>query len=158
MRRGGLPPQNSKFPRRLFPSSGAYRKPAENFPKFLLPCQDLYDNHVTLSTAHMSRFRSSFSKLPAAHSLSDQVVQALVARIESGQFSPGQRIPAEAVLASELDFSRTVSREAISRLKREGLLGSRQGSGVFVTARPLIEVAKKSTFRRPLTCSIQPEV
>src|SRR6476620_2595056 len=74
-----------------------------------------------------------FEKISVAPTLSDQVSQALLARIESGQLKPGEKLPSEAVLAVEFGVSRTVVREAVSRLKHEALLESRQGSGVFVS-------------------------
>jgi GntR family transcriptional regulator, transcriptional repressor for pyruvate dehydrogenase complex len=74
-----------------------------------------------------------FEKLGFTPTLSDQVAQALLARIESGQLRPGEKLPSEAVLAVEFGVSRTVVREAVSRLKHEALLESRQGSGVFVS-------------------------
>jgi GntR family transcriptional repressor for pyruvate dehydrogenase complex len=48
-------------------------------------------------------------------------------------FPRGAKLPTEAVLSEEFGVSRTVIREAIARLKYEGLVESRQGSGVFVT-------------------------
>lgn len=75
-----------------------------------------------------------FERISVNPTLSDQVAQALFARIESGRLKPGDKLPAEAVLGPEFGVSRTVLREAISRLKQEGLLESRQGSGVFVSA------------------------
>ncbi len=83
-----------------------------------------------------------FAKVGVAPTLSDQVAQALLARIESGQFKPGGKLPAEAMLAPEFGVSRTVVREAISRLKHEGLLEARQGSGVFVTAQAALKPLK----------------
>jgi GntR family transcriptional regulator, transcriptional repressor for pyruvate dehydrogenase complex len=83
-----------------------------------------------------------FEKISVAPTLSDQVSQALLARIESGQLKPGEKLPAEAVLAPEFGVSRTVVREAISRLKHGGLLESRQGSGVFVSLQPAIRPLK----------------
>ena len=83
-----------------------------------------------------------FEKISVAPTLSDQVSQALLARIESGQLKPGEKLPSEAVLAPELGVSRTVVREAISRLKHGGLLESRQGSGVFVSLQPAINPLK----------------
>jgi GntR family transcriptional regulator, transcriptional repressor for pyruvate dehydrogenase complex len=77
-----------------------------------------------------------FEKVSVAPTLSDQVAQALLARIESGQLKAGEKLPPEAVLAPEFGVSRTVVREAISRLKHGGLLESRQGSGVFVSLQP----------------------
>ena len=59
-----------------------------------------------------------FEKVNAAPTLSDQVAQALLARIESGHLRPGEKLPPEAALAPEFGVSRTVVREAISRLKQ----------------------------------------
>ena len=75
-----------------------------------------------------------FDHVRIAPTLSDQVTNALLARIESGQLKSGEKLPPEVVLAPEFGVSRTVIREAISRLKHEGLVESRQGSGVFVRA------------------------
>jgi GntR family transcriptional regulator, transcriptional repressor for pyruvate dehydrogenase complex len=83
-----------------------------------------------------------FKKIDVAPTLSDQVTEALRGRIESGQLKPGEKLPAEVVLAPEFGVSRTVVREAISRLKHEGLLESRQGSGVFVSHKPAISPLK----------------
>jgi GntR family transcriptional repressor for pyruvate dehydrogenase complex len=83
-----------------------------------------------------------FKKIDAAPTLSDQVTEVLRGRIESGQLKPGEKLPAEVMLAPEFGVSRTVVREAISRLKHEGLLESRQGSGVFVSHKPAISPLK----------------
>jgi GntR family transcriptional regulator, transcriptional repressor for pyruvate dehydrogenase complex len=83
-----------------------------------------------------------FKKIDVAPTLSDQVTEALRRRVESGQLKPGEKLPAEVALAPEFGVSRTVVREAISRLKHEGLLESRQGSGVFVSHKPAISPLK----------------
>jgi GntR family transcriptional regulator, transcriptional repressor for pyruvate dehydrogenase complex len=85
---------------------------------------------------------SMFKKIDLAPTLSDQVTEALRGRIESGQVKPGEKLPPEVALAPEFGVSRTVVREAISRLKHEGLLESRQGSGVFVSHKPAISPLK----------------
>ena len=64
--------------------------------------------------------------------LTDQLSSAMTARIASGALAPGSRLPTEQELSSEFGVSRTVVREAISRLKSEGLVETRQGSGAFV--------------------------
>ncbi len=64
--------------------------------------------------------------------LSEQLADALVASIRDGQLKPGQRLPTEAALVQRFGVSRTVVREALSRLKTMGLLASRQGSGAFI--------------------------
>ncbi|HSV58718.1 MAG TPA: FadR/GntR family transcriptional regulator [Variovorax sp.] len=75
-----------------------------------------------------SRFQSV---VPGAQ-LSDQVAAALSAEIRGGRLAPGDKLPTEAVLVEQFGVSRTVVREAISRLKSLDLVDSRQGSGVFV--------------------------
>ena len=79
-----------------------------------------------------SKKKFMFQKIPV-QALSDTVAQQLIEKIDQGQFPRGSKLPTEAVLAQEFGVSRTVVREAISRLKHEGLVEPRQGSGVFVT-------------------------
>lgn len=74
-----------------------------------------------------------FAKVPA-NVLSDSVAQQLLDKIEAGVFAPGSKIPSEALLSEAFGVSRTVVREAISRLKNEGVLQPQQGRGIFVTA------------------------
>lgn len=64
--------------------------------------------------------------------LADEVTSALASRIQSGELAPGDRLPAEKEIASTLRVSRSVVREAISRLKHDGLVETRQGAGAFV--------------------------
>jgi DNA-binding FadR family transcriptional regulator len=65
-------------------------------------------------------------------SLADQVADQLRVQIEGGDYAPGDKLPTEPVLVEKFGFSRTVVREAIAALRADGLLESRQGSGVFV--------------------------
>ena len=67
-------------------------------------------------------------------SLSAQVADALRAQIEAGYYAPGDKLPTEPALIDKFGFSRTVIREAIAALRADGLVESRQGSGVFVLA------------------------
>lgn len=77
----------------------------------------------------------------ATERLSDRLAAELRQRIDSGELPPGARLPTEQALAVQYAVSRTVVREAVSRLRSSGLLVARQGSGVFVApsdaARPL---------------------
>lgn len=75
-----------------------------------------------------------FQKI-SAQALSDSVAQELLLKIEKGGFASTGKLPTEAVLAQEFGVSRTVVREAISRLKNEGMVEPRQGSGVFIVER-----------------------
>lgn len=74
-----------------------------------------------------------FQHQEAPEHLSDRVAGTLRQRIESNEWAPQYKLPIEAQLAQEFGVSRTVVREAIARLKNEGLVRGRQGSGVFVT-------------------------
>jgi len=69
--------------------------------------------------------------LPGAY-LSDQVADVMAARIRAGHLVAGDKLPTEAALVDQFSVSRTVVREALSRLKSLGLVESKQGSGVFV--------------------------
>ncbi|MFN7724698.1 MAG: FadR/GntR family transcriptional regulator [Rubrivivax sp.] len=64
--------------------------------------------------------------------LSEQLANALVVSIREGQLKPGEKLPTEAALVERFGVSRTVVREALSRLKTLGLLESRQGSGAYI--------------------------
>ncbi|MDO8251746.1 MAG: FadR/GntR family transcriptional regulator [Rhodoferax sp.] len=68
---------------------------------------------------------------PGAY-LSDQVADVLAAEIRAGRLAVGAKLPTEAALVDQFSVSRTVVREAVSRLKSLGLVDSRQGSGVYV--------------------------
>lgn len=74
----------------------------------------------------------SFSTVGASPNLADRVAAALRERVSGGALAPETRMPSEAAMSLQFGVSRTVVREAVSRLKSEGLLTSRQGSGVFV--------------------------
>jgi GntR family transcriptional repressor for pyruvate dehydrogenase complex len=74
-----------------------------------------------------------FPRMPNPTGLTERVAGVLLKKISEGGFAPGTRLPSENVLAAEFGVSRTVLREAISRLKHEGVVEGRQGSGVYVT-------------------------
>lgn len=77
-----------------------------------------------------------FRQIHRPRRLADEVGVALEKRIRGGDLGPGARLPTEARLGEQFAVSRAVVREAIARLKADGLVESRQGSGVFVTTRP----------------------
>ncbi|MBI1172874.1 FCD domain-containing protein [bacterium] len=52
--------------------------------------------------------------------------------ISEGVYGPGARLPSETRLAEDHGVSRSVVREAIAALRADGLVQSRQGSGVYV--------------------------
>lgn len=68
------------------------------------------------------------------HPLAAQTAQLLLARIRDGEWPLGHRLPGETTLAAQLGVGRSTLREAIRELAGRGVLDSRQGAGVFVTA------------------------
>ncbi|MBN9152406.1 MAG: FadR family transcriptional regulator [Microbacterium sp.] len=66
--------------------------------------------------------------------LADQAADALFARIRAGEWTLGAKLPGETTLAPQLGVGRSTVREAIRQLAGRGVLDSRQGSGVYVTA------------------------
>jgi GntR family transcriptional repressor for pyruvate dehydrogenase complex len=82
---------------------------------------------------------SNFQPVTAGVRLSDQVAQQIATEIKSGRLAPGDRLPPEVALGAQFAVSRTVVREAVSRLKSLGLVESRQGSGAFVSPNPPFE-------------------
>lgn len=67
-------------------------------------------------------------------SLTDILFKKLEQRITDGEMSPGSRFPTQKDLSDVEKVSRTVVREAVARLAAQGLVTTRQGSGVYVSA------------------------
>ena len=65
--------------------------------------------------------------------LAEIVVAELSARIESGLYGPGDKLPSSIQLCEEFGVSRTVIREAVASLRVAGRVTARQGAGVFVS-------------------------
>lgn len=73
-------------------------------------------------------------------SLVKEVAGRLRGLVESGNLNAGDRLPSEPELVERLQVSRTVLREAISRLESIGLLKVRRGLGTFVGDRASLSV------------------
>ena len=65
-------------------------------------------------------------------SLALELVEALGDRIRDGRLAAGDKLPTEAAFMAEFGVSRTVVREAISKLQAGGLVQTRHGIGTFV--------------------------
>ncbi|MFJ8621413.1 FadR/GntR family transcriptional regulator [Kitasatospora sp. NPDC093550] len=66
--------------------------------------------------------------------LAAQAAALIEEQIRAGQWPVGGRLPGEVALAKELGVGRSTVREALRTLAAAGMVQSRQGSGVFVTA------------------------
>jgi GntR family transcriptional regulator, transcriptional repressor for pyruvate dehydrogenase complex len=66
----------------------------------------------------------------------DAVYGGIIEAMSSGEFAESARLPTETELAERFGVSRPTVREALSRLRLDGLIASRRGSGSFVLRRP----------------------
>jgi GntR family transcriptional repressor for pyruvate dehydrogenase complex len=74
--------------------------------------------------------------------LAHELVEALGDRIRDGRLATGAKLATEAALMAEFGVSRTVVREAISKLQASGLVETRHGIGTFV-----VGLGDASSFR-----------
>ena len=68
--------------------------------------------------------------------LVDRVYREILGSIMEGEFKEGDKLPTELALTERFAASRPTIREALSRLRSDGITSTRQGSGTFVTRRP----------------------
>jgi len=61
-----------------------------------------------------------------------ELVESVGLRIRDGRLRVGDKLPTEAAIMAEFQVSRTVVREAISKLQAAGLVETRHGIGTFV--------------------------
>lgn len=71
-----------------------------------------------------------------SRSLAQQLVLDLTQQIHGGELRPGEKLPTESEIVRVRGVSRTVVREAISRLQASGLVETRHGIGTFVLEPP----------------------
>ena len=72
------------------------------------------------------------------------VYQRIFETIVNGEFPVNARLPSETELATRFGASRPVVREALARLRDDGVIVSRQGSGSYVKRRPDVAVLNLS--------------
>lgn len=74
----------------------------------------------------------STSELDQKGGLSSLIYHRLFSKISSGEYAQHARLPSENQLAKTYSVSRPVVRDALQRLREDGLIYSRQGSGSYV--------------------------
>lgn len=77
--------------------------------------------------------------LNVRRSLSDAVFDRIQRAIKSGAYGVDERLPTEHAMAAEFGVSRPVVRDALQRLRDQGLIYSRRGAGSFVREHGLRE-------------------
>jgi Transcriptional regulators len=95
-----------------------------------------------LHASLMARSAGNATPRSAEPTLADRITEMLAAQIRSGAYPVNARLPTEKFMTEQYGVSRTVIREAISRLKSEGLVETRQGSGTIV-----LDPAASEAFR-----------
>jgi GntR family transcriptional regulator, transcriptional repressor for pyruvate dehydrogenase complex len=83
-----------------------------------------------------ARSRPATDRPRRSRSLAEEVVDALTRRIRAGRPRAGEKLPSEAEIMAEHGVSRTVVREALSRLQAAGLVQTHHGIGTFVRDAP----------------------
>ncbi|HEX8555341.1 MAG TPA: FadR/GntR family transcriptional regulator [Sphingomonas sp.] len=107
--------------------------------------------------------RAGFGRGAGGVKLSDVVYAKIAGRIRSGEYPVESRLPTENDLADALGVSRPIVREALARLRNDGVVVSRRGSGTYVqraegpTARRLPPLTSISDMRRCLEFRISLE-
>lgn len=66
-----------------------------------------------------------------------QFYNIILGKIKSGEWKNGEKIPAERTLCDKYNISRTTVREALRHLEMEGYVIRRQGSGSYVSIKPI---------------------
>jgi len=68
--------------------------------------------------------------------LVDRVYREILGYVMAGEFREGDKLPTEQELSTRFAASRPTIREALSRLRADGITNTRRGSGTFVKRRP----------------------
>lgn len=76
--------------------------------------------------------QSKIATLGRSPQLPSRVAAAITSEIVEARLKEGDRLPTEQTLSHRFGVSRSVVREAIARLRSDGIVISRQGVGVFV--------------------------
>ncbi len=84
----------------------------------------------------MTASDSKTGKGQARTGVVDRVYREVLGAIIAGEFRPGDKLPTELALTERFGASRPAIREALSRLRADGITQTRQGSGTLVRRRP----------------------
>ena len=79
--------------------------------------------------------RAPLNTVTRPQSLADETYRQLLMQLEMSLWPVGSKLPPEMALAESLGVSRPVVREALARLKADGRIETRQGSGAVVADR-----------------------
>ncbi len=86
------------------------------------------------------------SDVPVYRQLADRIAGL----VRSGELAPGARLPGERELAAGLGIARGTLQKAFVELLRQGVVESVQGSGTYVSGRPVGEDPTRGLRRNPV--------
>jgi GntR family transcriptional repressor for pyruvate dehydrogenase complex len=92
----------------------------------------LYDYIIEGTERSMPKARSSNWPSPTVQTLPDQVAEAILQRIATGELQPGHRLPAQRELAQSMGVGLAVIREAVQRLATLNIIEATHGSGTII--------------------------
>ena len=76
-----------------------------------------------------------YSPIPLHQQLSDVLAET----IRAGRLQPGEQLPSENELIDRFDVSRSVVRQTLNKLGRQGLIYTEHGRGSFVSGQKIIK-------------------
>jgi GntR family transcriptional repressor for pyruvate dehydrogenase complex len=82
--------------------------------------------------------------------LHERIYRSLIHAIVSGQFAKGSKLPSEPDLAATFGVSRPVVRQALEKLRGEGLIESLRGSGNYVAGLDHLVASRLQSAMAPL--------
>ncbi|MEX0285080.1 MAG: phosphonate metabolism transcriptional regulator PhnF [Paracoccaceae bacterium] len=84
------------------------------------------------------------------------IALTLTADVAEGRYQTGDQLPTEAQLAAKFGVNRHTVRRAIAALAEQGLVHSKRGAGVFVTAQPTdYAIGKRVRFHQNIAAGGQ---
>ncbi|MDE0589189.1 FadR/GntR family transcriptional regulator [Halocynthiibacter sp. C4] len=89
-----------------------------------------------------SKIEAHFGQIERKGYLPDIIASDILAKVQSGILKPGDCLPTEIMLAQRFGVSRNVVREAIARLRSDGVIATKQGRGAVIKP-----ISERATFR-----------
>jgi DNA-binding transcriptional regulator YhcF (GntR family) len=82
----------------------------------------------------------------ARANLRDRIYTQIIDSIVQDEFPEQSRLPTEVELAERFGASRPTVREALSRLRSDGVIASRRGSGSYVVRKPDVNLLRLTSI------------
>lgn len=85
---------------------------------------------------------AQFNQIQRSGHLPDMIASEIMDQVSSGILKPGDKLPPENILADNFGVSRNVVREAIARLRSDGVIHTKPGRGACV-----LPLSERASFR-----------